>query len=81
MKTFQKLDSEKYFTSSHFTQSLASDHKSSKMKKLASLWSSFVTLVLFLSACVLAYMAFVTAPHWIPVLETWFHETTNYRHF
>ncbi len=76
MPTYQTLDSEKYFT-----QSLVADHKASRKTQMAKLGNAIVNLALFASLCLTLYIAYCLMPHWLPVVETWFHEMTRYQYF
>jgi hypothetical protein len=76
MKHYQTLQSEKLFTSN-----LVSDRKLALRQARKSIGEAFVNCLLAISVGVSMYIAISLMPHWLPAVQTWFHEMTNYRYF
>lgn len=74
-KYYQSLESEKYYTTSLLTDQMISRMKTRQMFK-----DCIVNCFLVILASVAAFYAIKTMPVWLPTVETWFHQATNYRY-
>lgn len=73
-KTYQTLDSEKYFTAA-----LLADKKLARMQANHTIKNMFVNCTIVILASVAAFYAIKTMPMWLPTFEATFHQITNYK--
>jgi len=75
-KQYHSLESEKYMLAS-----IRQDKREARRQARASIGNAiFNTFLMFLAAFA-GFLAVKTMPDWLPVVQTQFHELTNYRYF
>ena len=72
---YHTLESEKYYTGS-----LLTDHQLSRMKMRQTFKDCIVNCTLVIITAAAAFYAIKTMPFWLPEVQAWFHQITNYKY-
>lgn len=74
-RVYQSLESEKYLL-----ESLKQDKRLHRQRVRKSASQAITNMIIIVLASVAAFYAIKTMPAWLPVVETTFHQWTNYKY-
>jgi sulfite exporter TauE/SafE len=74
-KVYQSLESEKYLL-----EALKKDKNFARQQARKSASQAFTNILIIALAVAAGYFAIKSMPAWLPVVETTFHQWTNYKY-